>query len=212
MTHRTRIKICGITSYDDAMVAVDAGADAIGFVFVEDTPRWINPDRAVLIMEKLPPFVTAVAVLRDPTLQWFMDVIDACPTKAVQVHGEALTSELAQAMSPGLVRAVRFDVAAIGDDLEHWSNTDGVEMVLVDGSAGGEGTSFDWDALAAVKDRCSVPMILAGGLDPDTVGGAVRTVRPFAVDVSSGVEASPGKKDHEAVQRFCDVVRAADLA
>lgn len=207
---RTRIKICGITSLDDAMCAVNAGADAIGFVFVEKTPRWIDPERALTILEALPPMVTAVGVFRDPSLEWFMDVLDACPTRAVQVHGRKLTPQLAQAMSPGLIRALKFEAETIGDELERWSTADGVEMMLVDGSAGGEGTAFDWAALAAAKDRCSVPMIVAGGLTPESVGDAVRTVRPFAVDVSSGVEASPGKKDHDAVRALCAAVRAAD--
>lgn len=212
LIQRTRIKICGITSLEDAMIAVDAGADAIGFVFVEKTPRWIDPDRALGILEALPPMVTAVGVFRDPSLEWFMDVVEACPTRAVQVHGRKLTPQLAAAMSPGLIRALQFEADTIGDELEEWSATDGVEMVLVDGSAGGEGTAFDWAALAAAKDRCSVPMVVAGGLTPDSVGEAVRTVRPFAVDVSSGVEASPGKKDHDAVRALCTAVRTADAA
>lgn len=207
---RTRIKICGITTLDDAIAAVDAGADAIGFVFVENTPRWINPEQALKIAEAIPPFVTAVAVFRDPTLDWFMDVIDACPTRAVQVHGAHVSEQLIQAMSPGLIRALTFDASSIASDLEHWSSTDGVEMLLVDGSAGGEGTPFDWSALAAVRDRCAVPLLVAGGLTPESVGSAIQAVRPFAVDVSSGVEAAPGRKDHAKVASFCEAVRRAD--
>ncbi len=207
---RTRVKICGITNRDDALCAVDAGADAIGFIFVEDTPRWIHPERALGILEALPPFVTSVGVFRDPTLDWFIDVIEACPTRAVQVHGDKLTPELVQAMSPGLIRAIKFDPGSIASDLEHWSTTDGVEMMLVDGSDGGEGTSFDWQALADARGQCRVPMLVAGGLSAGNVGEAVRVVRPFAVDVSSGVECQPGLKDHDAVRAFCREVRAAD--
>lgn len=207
---RTRIKVCGITSLEDAMAAVDAGADAIGFVFVEETPRWISPDVAISIAEALPPFVAAVGVFRDPTLEWFMDVVDACPTRAVQVHGESVTQKLAQAMSPGLIRALTFQPETINEQLTRWSAADGVEMILVDGSAGGEGTSFNWATLAQHRDACALPLIVAGGLNPKNVGEAVRTVRPFAVDVSSGVESSPGVKDHGLIRAFCQVVRAAD--
>lgn len=209
MNPRTRIKVCGITSHDMAAAAVDSGADAIGFVFVENTPRYIDPDDATEIMFALPPMVSAVGVIRDLDVDQFCELEQRCPTQLMQLHGKEPVDVVKQC-GPGVIKAFRFDNATIESQLARWNTVDEVDAVLIDGSDGGTGESFDWDALASRLDGFDKPIILAGGLDPANVALAIRTIRPYAVDVSSGVESSPGVKDPAKIAEFCAAVRSAD--
>lgn len=209
MNIRTRIKVCGITTPDMAGAAVDAGADAVGFVFVENTPRYIDPDDATEIMFGLPPMVSAVGVIRDLDVDQFCELEQRCPTQLMQLHGKEPV-DLVKQCGPGVIKAFRFDNATIASQLARWNEVDEVDAVLIDGSDGGTGERFDWNALASHLDGFEKPILLAGGLDADNVADAIRTIRPYAVDVSSGVESSPGVKDPAKITAFCAAVRAAD--
>ena len=206
---RTRIKICGITDEEALFAACDAGADAVGFVFHPKSRRFIDPEDAFDLISFLPPFVSSVGLFVDPTTDKFSDIEEVCPTDRTQFHGNE-SEETVRRCGPNIIKAIRFDPATIERELTRWSQIEEVDALLVDGSAGGEGTSFDWAALAAAKAACRKPLIIAGGLTPENVAEAVRIVRPYAVDVSSGVESAPGEKDRDLILKFCDAVRRAD--
>lgn len=206
---RTRIKVCGVRDVETALVAVECGADAIGLVFAPGSPRLITPDEAWEIAAFLPPFVTSVGLFVNPDPATFLRVREACPFDVGQLHGgenEALVSQL----GPGIIKAIRFDAQTIAEELRRWSEVDDVAALLIDGSAGGEGVAFDWAALADAAEESQHPIMLAGGLTPDNVGEAIRVVRPYAVDVSSGVESSRGVKDPARIRAFCHAVADAD--
>lgn len=202
---RTRVKICGITTPEAARVAIDAGADAIGLVFARNSPRSIDTETARRIVHVLPPMVTAVSVFAtgDGPLD---DGLDADAPAWCQVHGDVDEETLERiAARRRVARGFRFDPEAV----RRWHACESVSALLVDGSAGGAGTAFDHDALAAIMPELRKPVILAGGLTPDNVGAAIAAVRPYAVDVSSGVESAPGVKDESLVRAFCAAVRGA---
>ncbi|MDX9910452.1 MAG: phosphoribosylanthranilate isomerase [Phycisphaerales bacterium] len=208
---RTRVKICGIRSAEHALAAVDAGADAVGFVFVEDSPRAIEPEDAAEILVALPAFVSSVALFRDPDPDVFAEIESVCPTTHTQLHGDE-SEALVGACGPA-IKAIRFDGATIAQELVRWAACADVDAMLVDGSAGGAGTTLDWHALRRAVDEAKPekPVILAGGLTPENVGEAIAIVRPYAVDVSSGVERSRGEKDVGLIAAFCRAVRRADV-
>lgn len=209
--HRTRIKICGVRDAETAAAAAEAGADAIGFVFVESSPRYIDPDEATQIMFGLSPFVSAVGVVQDLDVDAFAEIEQRCPAQLMQLHGDESDQTVA-ACGPGVIKAIRFDPADPVGQLRRWSRLAEVDAILVDGPNPGSGEAIDWSALAAAQREVAVPkpLILAGGLTPENVGEAIRAVRPFAVDVSSGVERSRGEKAPELIRAFCDAVRHAD--
>jgi phosphoribosylanthranilate isomerase len=206
--HRTRIKICGIRTSEIARAAVEAGADAVGFMFVRNSPRAIDPEEAAAIMWTLPPMVTTVGVFMNASVDTFADIEEACPTHYAQLHGSEDVPTV-RACGPA-IKAVRYDPATIRAELRRWDALDEVDAILVDGSAGGEGTTLDWAGLKAALEGVATPIILAGGLTPQNVGEAIRAVRPFAVDVSSGVERDRGVKDPALIEAFCRAVQAAD--
>jgi phosphoribosylanthranilate isomerase len=197
----TRVKICGITNLDDAVAACEAGADALGFVFAPEARtrnRYIDPEAAQRIVEALPPFVATVAVcVNEPLdrLREYLGFVDA-----VQLCGDETPDECA-AVAARAIKVFRagpqFDPAAM---LAYPARAYLLDA-SVPGSHGGSGVACDWN-VARRAVALPRPIILAGGLDPENVAGAVRTVRPFAVDASGGVEAAPGKKDHERIRRF----------
>ncbi len=200
----TRVKICGIRSAETARAAVEAGAAAIGLVIdVPDSPRTLTLEEALAIAQTLPPVIIAVAVLRNPPAElaarwtgaWF------------QLHGDEDEDKIAEfARVKHVVKGFRFDPAAV----RRWNDCPAVEFLLIEGDAPGAGKGFRHAELRALMPEITKPVILAGGLTPENVGDAIRTVRPFGVDVSSGVESSPGVKDPKLIRRFCDAVRAAD--
>jgi phosphoribosylanthranilate isomerase len=205
---RTRIKICGVRTPEVAKAAVDAGTDAIGFMFVRNSVRAIDPEEAADIMWGLPPMITTVGVFMNASVDAFMDIEEVCPTHYAQLHGNE-DEPTVRACGPA-IKAVRYDAATIRAELERWDAIDEVDAILVDGGSGGEGLSFDWAGLRSATDGIGTPIILAGGLTPGNVAEAVRAVRPFAVDVSSGVERERGEKDPALIDAFCTAVRAAD--
>lgn len=205
----TRIKICGIRDAESARAAFDAGADAIGFMFVKSSARYIEPEAAWEIVGTLPPFASTVGVFANPTLDVFCDIEEACPTTLAQFHGSEDVPIVRQC-GPGLIKGLRFEEATIAHDLKKWGEIDEVDAVLIDGSVGGQGETFDWTKLAPLVRDYPKRTLLAGGLTPENVAEAIRIVRPYAVDVSSGVERERGVKDAALIERFCRAVRTAD--
>jgi phosphoribosylanthranilate isomerase len=203
------VKICGITELEDAELAVECGASAVGFVFWPDSPRFIDPTRAYAIAAKLPPFVTPVGVFVNQPADHVNDVAAFVGLGAVQLHGDESVEYAATVMRP-VLKAMTLTAAA--DALiDRWPPT---AMVLLDAHdpvrRGGTGTTIDWAKAAAVAARRRI--LLAGGLTPDNVADAIDRVRPFGIDVSSGVESSPGVKDRVKLRALFDVVSGADPA
>lgn len=212
MNGRTRVKVCGITNFDDAAAAIELGADAIGFVFVEDTPRYIDPDEAAEILHALPPFVSAVGVVRDLDVDTFCEIEQRCPCHLMQLHGKENEKTVA-ACGPSIIKAFRYEEATIRSQLDRWAKVDEVDAILIDGSDGGSGESFDWHALGEqIEEDYEKLIIVAGGLHPGNVARAIAALRPYGVDVSSGVEAEPGIKDYDKLADFMNAVREADMA
>lgn len=203
MHRRTRIKICGVTSIEIAQAAADAGADAIGLVFVPDSPRYVLPGPAQRIARTLPPLMSAIGVFKnpsDPDLQNWRG-------QWVQLHGQEEEPQAARvAQTRRIIRGVRFDPHLI----RKWDRSPHVSALLIDGSDGGKGEAFEHRALAELLPELKTPVILAGGLTVRNVGDAIRLLRPFGVDVSSGVESSRGVKDAGMIREFCAAVREAD--
>lgn len=207
---RTRIKICGITNFVDAQAAVDIGADALGFILVPDTPRFVAEGAWSSILAGVPPFVSSVGVVALCDAGGFNPAWRALT--ALQFYEGGCTA--AEAGTTRLIRAVRVKDAASLDEIERYLTAASPHALLLDtyhkDRLGGSGETFNWDLALEAKVRFRLPIILAGGLTPDNVGEAVARVRPYAVDVSSGVEAEPGRKDHAKLKEFFQAVREAD--
>lgn len=206
---RTRIKICGLRDADSLAAAVESGADAVGFNLIPESPRFIEPEDATELMYMLPPMVTAVGVVRNLSVDQYCEIEARFPAPIMQLHGTEPEKTVA-ACGPGVIKAVQFHLHTIDADLKRWNDLDEVDAILIDGSAGGEGRSFDWNTLAQKLELVDKPVFLAGGLTPDNVGDAIRAVRPYAVDVASGVESASGVKDPARIEAFCRAVAAAD--
>jgi phosphoribosylanthranilate isomerase len=219
----TRIKICGITNIEDAAIAVDAGADAIGFIFVEKTPRFVTPEIVAPIVRQLPPFVTPVGVFWDHPAGHIKAVAEACGLRALQFHGDESPEDCegydlpviktvkigprppdveglpAYRLEPFMLRYARRAAAVLLDSTARWSEGEPRQPI-------------EWEIAARYVDAPIARVtriMLAAGLTPDNVGRAIAVARPYAVDVLSGVEAKPGKKDPDKVRRFVDAVRRA---
>jgi phosphoribosylanthranilate isomerase len=205
---RTRIKICGITRPGDAAEAASAGADAIGLVFHASSPRRIDVERAGAIVLELPPFVSAVALFVDPAPAAVREVLDNVRIDLLQFHG-AEGPEFCRGFGVPYIKAVRMrSGVSISAEAERYEDARALLLDTYDERvAGGSGRPFRWDALPA---DLGVPIILAGGLDPANVAEAVRMVRPYGVDVSSGVESAPGIKDAAKIRAFVNAVRTVD--
>ena len=205
---RTRVKICGITREQDALAAVEFGADALGFVFYEPSPRYITVRHAAEIAQALPPFVNTVALFVNADPDTIAGVVDAVGVDLLQFHGQECPEYCARHRRPW-IRAVR--VQPETDLLAAQAEFAKGRGLLLDayrpGVPGGTGRTFDWDR---IPSQMAPGIVLAGGLNPDNVGDAVRSVRPFAVDVSGGVEAGKGIKDPAKIKAFIEEVRSAE--
>jgi len=207
---RTRVKICGITSQQDAAAACSAGADAIGLVFYAPSPRHVSIEDASAIALAVPPFVSRVALFKDASTEEVEAVLACVEIDLLQFHGSE-DPEYCRSFDRPYIKALGLkgvaDIeAAIADAERDYAEA---RALLLDGHApgadGGSGEALDWSSLA----RASKPLILAGGLNPDNVRRAIELARPYAVDVSSGVEASPGIKDAAKITAFLREVAAA---
>jgi phosphoribosylanthranilate isomerase len=205
-----RVKICGITNFDDARAAVEAGADALGFIFFSGSPRHINPEAAGEIIARLPPFVAKVGVFVDAPVAGVLDVARSTGIDTVQLHGSESTVECEEIAAARLkvIKAFRVKDAESLDKIGSYRSHAYLLDSYVPGQLGGTGAKFNWD-LAVKAKQFETPIILAGGLDPENVSEAVSKVAPYGLDVSSGVELSPGKKDLEKVRRFIARARPA---
>jgi phosphoribosylanthranilate isomerase len=213
---RVRVKICGVTCAEDVAVAVEAGADAVGFNFYSQSPRYVSPQTARELTRSLPPFVEAVGVFVKHSVaqaRAFLGPIGRIWT--IQVHGgEAETLDAHPwRYVPAFAVREKGDLDRINEYLDRCRRAGTLpSAALIDGHApglhGGTGRTAPWELLKGVSR--DVPLILAGGLTPDNVADAVRAVRPFAVDVASGVESSPGRKDADKVRQFIEQVRRAE--
>jgi phosphoribosylanthranilate isomerase len=208
---RTRIKICGLTRTQDVLAAVHAGADAVGFVFYPPSPRNVSFSQAAELAALLPPFVTAVGLFVQPQADFVDAALHRVPLQLLQFHGDETDAECAAlCLRRGLpwIKAVRMRPGV--DLLEFSVSHPGSRGLLVDAFVegfGGGGKTFDW---SLIPDGFSRPLVLSGGLDPGNVAEAVRRLRPWAVDVSSGVEAAKGIKDAAKIAAFIAGVRDAD--
>ena len=207
MKSMPRIKICGITGLEDAFTAVDNGADALGFVFFAKSPRAVAPENARSIISSLPPFITTVGVFVDEDNDRIEQIISYTGLDAVQFHGTE-TPEKCKA-SRKVIKAIRVRDLSDLEPLKHYTSA---SAYLLDAyspdSFGGTGQVFNWDIAVTAKNFGNI--ILAGGLTPDNIGDAVKFVRPYGVDVSSGVEGSTrGKKDPMKVKQFIEKARKA---
>jgi phosphoribosylanthranilate isomerase len=195
----TKVKISGITTLEHAMTCAEAGADALGFIFVEDTPRFIAPTDAAAIVRRLPPFVTAVGVFWDHPTGQIKAVAEACGLGALQFHGNESPEDLAQHVLP-VIKTIK--VSGPQDLARLPAYRECVAAFLLDSAArwseGEPRQPIEWRLARMVMER----VILSAGLTPDNVARAVSIARPYAVDVNSGVEARPGRKDPDKVWRF----------
>ncbi len=205
---RTRVKVCGITRREDALAAVEAGVDAIGLVFYPPSPRCVSVEQAAAIVRELPPFVTSVGLFVNADAETIAEVVGEVQIDLIQFHGNECPDYCAEHARPW-IRALRMK-----DDIDLAAEAGrfaGARGLLLDayrpGVPGGTGETFDW---SRIPTDLAGRIVLAGGLDPDNVEQAVRQVRPFAVDVSGGVEAAPGIKDSDKMRRFVQAVRRGD--
>jgi phosphoribosylanthranilate isomerase len=196
----TIVKICGITNVEDGLAAAGSGADALGLMFYEGSPRHIPLKTAAEIARQLPPFVIKVGVFVDAPEDTVLRAIGECGLNIVQFHGEE-TPEYCAQFPVMVIKAFRIRDAKSLEALADYQTDAFLLDAHTPDKLGGTGEKFNWD-LAIEAQKFDRPIFLAGGLTPENVGEAVRRVRPYAVDVSSGVEQSPGKKDHQKVAAF----------
>jgi phosphoribosylanthranilate isomerase len=201
-----KIKICGITELDDARHAIDCGADALGFVFFERSPRAITRQRAQAIIAELPPFVTVVGLFVNENPKIVREIADDCNLDVIQYHGDESPETLRLAPRRA-IRALRIRESDTLDEINRYPASGLLLDAWVTGSFGGTGVLCNWELAAKIAKKR--PVILAGGLTPEIVAAAIHTVRPYGVDVSSGVEAAPGRKDQKKVAAF---IKAAQIA
>jgi phosphoribosylanthranilate isomerase len=206
-TMPVKVKICGITNLPDALAAAEAGADALGFVFYEASPRRVSIEAAAGLIRQLPPFVVKVGLFVNAPEELVVRAIGECGLNLLQFHGDESPDYCLQF---GLMsmKAFRIRDAASLEALPDYHTDAWLLDAYSPDQPGGTGETFNW-GLAVEAQRWGRPIFLAGGLTPDNVAEAVRRVRPYAVDVSSGVEAAPGKKDHAKVQAFIQAAKQA---
>jgi phosphoribosylanthranilate isomerase len=217
--HRTRIKICGLTRESDVDAAVQAGADALGFVLYPKSPRYVPPERAGELAARLPAFVTPVLLFVNASPEFIAQAVWAVPNALLQFHGDETATECTAVGRP-FIRAARIPTGAAGagfDLLKYAQDFAAAQAILLDAHVdgyGGGGKSFDWTALPWSHPLLNAGsrLVLSGGLDAANAIDGISRVRPWAVDVSSGVEVSKGIKDPEKIHRFVAAVRAADAS
>lgn len=205
---RTRIKFCGLTRAEDVDAAVALGVDAIGLIFAARSPRRVDIASAAALRQRVPPFVGVVALVMDEDLTSLRAILERVRPDLIQFHGSESESDC-RASGQRYLKVVPMGEG--GDAESFMARYPSAAGFVLDshalGQPGGSGSAFDWSRWPARSER---PLLLAGGLNPDNVGQAVRRLRPYAVDVSSGIESMPGIKDAARMQQFIDEVRRAD--
>lgn len=220
MTHRTRIKICGLTREKDVQGAIAAGADAVGFVFYPASPRYIQASMAARLIALAPPFVTTVGLFVNATMEEVRTVLASAPVSLLQFHGDETSAQcaaIAAAVNRPFIRAVRVKPETTAADLLECESEYRAASALFSGllldtfvdSYGGSGKVFDW---SLIPENLAPRLVLSGGLNAQNATDAVQRIRPHAVDVSSGVEQAKGVKDIAKIRAFIAAVRAADAA
>lgn len=206
---RTRVKICGITRTEDAIAAVEAGCDAIGLVFYAPSPRYVSPEKAAEIVAYIPPFISVVGLFVDAEPSEITEVLKRVRLDLLQFHGDEAPEDCGRHGMP-YMKAIR--VKADTNLLQYAKDFKAAKALLLDtfveGKPGGTGQPFDWNIIPATL---SIPVVLAGGLTAENVGAAVKQVRPYAVDVSGGVEIKKGIKDAAKIAAFMRGVSHASL-
>ncbi|RLI87392.1 MAG: phosphoribosylanthranilate isomerase [Candidatus Altiarchaeales archaeon] len=206
----TRVKICGITNKEDALIAINYGADAIGVINVKGTPRFVDLNKAREIFDALPIFVSKVVVSMPESIE---EALEISKTRAnyIQLHGDEpldFVRELKERTNLGIIKKISVDENSL-ENSERYSKI--VDAILLDtrvrGLSGGTGKTHDWDISRKIVESIRKPVILAGGLNPRNLEEAIEKVRPYAVDTSSGVESRPGKKDKRKVEQFIMVAK-----
>ncbi|MGP0629539.1 phosphoribosylanthranilate isomerase [Nitrospina sp. 32_T5] len=199
-----KVKVCGMTSLEDTMHAVECGADAVGFIFFKKSPRAVTARQAKAIAEKLPPFVQRVGVFVNETAEVIERTVKTCGLDVVQLHGDE-SPAFCKRIAARVVKAIRVKDAESVKGLSRYA----VDAFLLDaykeGEWGGTGERFNWSLVK--QARRHGPVILAGGLDPENVAEGIRVCRPYGVDVCSGVESKPGKKNRNKVRKFIEAVK-----
>jgi phosphoribosylanthranilate isomerase len=201
-----KVKVCGTTRLKDALLAVECGADAIGFIFYKKSPRCVSVKTAKEICSKLPPFVLRVGVFVNETADRINRIADRCGLDAVQLHGDE-SPAFCKKIRVRLIKAVRVKDSGSLRGLSRYPVDGFLLDTYKEDQWGGTGKVFDWELAARAKKYG--PVILAGGLNPRNVKAAIQKVKPYGVDVSSGVEQSPGKKDPKKVKAFLKAVRGS---
>jgi phosphoribosylanthranilate isomerase len=200
-----KVKVCGITSYEDAAMVLDQGVDALGFNFYPPSPRYIRPADARAIIRRLPPFVVIVGVFVNARLEEVREIAGVAGIQAIQLHGDESREYCRELSDLPLIKALRIGQDTVETQLDQYP----VRAFLLDSKDdllfGGTGKSFDWSRVGEITNIR--PIILAGGLRPDNVRAAIRVVMPYGVDVCSGVESAPGKKDSAKLIEFMNEVR-----
>lgn len=199
-----KVKICGITNAEDALNAVEIGADAIGFIFVKASPRYVAPESAYQIIQNLPPFVIKVGVFADATKDEITDIINYTGINCLQLHGNEAPDFIRNFRMP-VIKSFRVKTGFELSILGKYNTSAFLLDTFAENQIGGTGKTFDWNI--AIEAKKYGKIILAGGLNENNIMEAIRTVQPYAVDINSGVEAEPGKKDKEKIRKLFRIIR-----
>lgn len=202
-----KVKICGITNVEDGLAAAEAGADALGFVFCESSPRRVSLEAASAIIRQLPPFIMKVGVFVDAPVEQVFRAVNVCGLSLLQFHGDE-PPDYCNQFGLMSMKAFRIRDASSLEPLRSYPTEAWLLDTCVAGKPGGTGATFNWE-LALPAMRWGMPIFLAGGLTPENVAEAVRRMRPYGVDVSTGVEREPGRKDAAKVRAFIQAARVA---
>ena len=201
-----KVKICGITNIQDASMAVELGVDALGIIFAP-SPRQVTPEQAHDIINSLPPFIKTVGVFVDEDLSTIRDIVDFCGIDMIQLHGNE-SPEFCSNLMPHTIKAFRLKDASSLSSMRPYRGQ--IRAMLLDtykkGIKGGTGKTFDWD-LALMAGKSGIPVILSGGLSPSNIQRAISVVKPYAVDVNSGIEKIPGKKSPILMKQLMETIR-----
>ncbi len=199
-----RLKVCGITRLEDALLASSLGVDALGFVFYKKSPRYIDPKDAQNIIQQLPPFMTVVGLFVNPTQQEVDEALTQCALDVIQLHGDE-SADFCQQQSRRVVKAVAISTPDDVDKIKAFDCAVLLDAKAPDGVYGGAGKAFDWSMLANIKHKH--PLILAGGIDSENIIDAKQVKGLYALDVSSGVESAKGIKDKQKMIELCEKLK-----